>query len=904
MIEQIGDNEVYVRDYTSNFKIKEYIQDVLLPKYFPGIPVGKLNLGLSGMVGELIGQGVEDAFTTASLMMNEAFITKATLPRSIYANGAKFGLGGTFAIPSRCKFALQLSLDDVIRYSQLVPNTNIYRYCLDKDTRIYLSDNNGYRLDYDIYIDHQVVNGDRIFTVYYYSTDENSISKVTNRYLNYRITSINWLVIFVTMQQFSRKYSEFSITTNSVTTPTPLNITWSDQIAGFDLFYVSPSGKRTQMIKKVTDTIAEFIPFAWYRFKSDNLLELSFSSNPTYFSPEFNSTIESVIYTCNGASANFTDYNNKTGIPVSKTADTYEYNASTKMVALCYGSSVGGQDRGGYEQLREDIITAYQTANAITTENDLQRWLKKNVIGNSIYASEFTKKRDDPSGRLYAQFVALKNSNDELFPTNTLNIQVTSDEFDQVNSTNGVNSEFIIEAGHLWEYINEDSTTTVKMVKDSNGKPALISDISQPSSSGHIFVNPFFIKITKEPSYAEQYNCLLNHTSFPEEVNLDNTVFYQFQLTTLSIKRTLASGKSKYTIQIICVPAVDDDEITYISDLENPLADNNLRVVMIFKSKNHGETGYLEMKPVEFRKNNSILFEASFFLKSQLQSDDTLEIDTENTTGSTSLIMTGDNIGRIFIDATESNLNFITLVRSETVTDVLFNNPQYQTYQITNKFTNVYRDLNFFEPLGMMRSVINFEGENNNYTVSVSSIPFIKQSLALDEEQMLYFVSAFNSHYETIEPIQYLFDGDMFLDIKLFNSYGRSNNYYIGPPDDSDNLYDSTTKLSSVYVKIKFKMAVYDRSIYSITETNVKNEIKSFFNQLNKNLIKALHISNLIRRIENNISNVKYIRFLGFNDYDARKQSIFVKDENISSMNYVPEILCIDSNGIEISEEI
>lgn len=249
-------------------------------------------------------------------------------------------------------------------------------------------------------------------------------------------------------------------------------------------------------------------------------------------------------------------------------------------------------------------------------------------------------------------------------------------------------------------------------------------------------------------------------------------------------------------------------------------------------------------------------------------------------------------------------MNFITLVRSETVTDVLFNNPQYQTYQITNKFTNVYRDLNFFEPLGMMRSVINFEGENNNYTVSVSSIPFIKQSLALDEEQMLYFVSAFNSHYETIEPIQYLFDGDMFLDIKLFNSYGRSNNYYIGPPDDSDNLYDSTTKLSSVYVKIKFKMAVYDRSIYSITETNVKNEIKSFFNQLNKNLIKALHISNLIRRIENNISNVKYIRFLGFNDYDARKQSIFVKDENISSMNYVPEILCIDSNGIEISEEI
>lgn len=903
MIEQIGENEVYVRDYTSNFKIKEYIQDVLLPKYFPGIPVNKLNLGLSGMVGELIGQGVEDAYTTASLMMNEAFITKAILPRSIYANGAKFGLGGTFAKPSRCKFALQLSLDDVVKYSEQVPNTNTFRYCLDKDTKIFLDDDNPYTLDYDIFIDHQIINGERVFTVYYHADEENSISTQTVSYLNYRVTSINWLVIFVTLQQFSRKYVDFTIASEQLSPNRTLKMMWSGQIAGFDIFYTTPSGKKTQMIKKIAETNAEFIPFAWYKFIADNTIQLSFSTNPAYFIPEFNSTIEGIIYTCNGSEGNFTSYNNKNGIAVSKSSEKYEYNASTKMVALCYSASVGGQDRGDVEQLREDIITAYQTANAITTENDLKRWLKRNVVMNNIYASEFLKKRDDPSGRLYSQFVALKNSENELFPTNTLNIQVSSDEFDQINSDNGVNSEFIIEAGHLWEYIDENSVSTIKMIKNSEGKPALISDSSQPSSTNHVFVNPFFIKIIKEPSYIQQYNCLLNHTSFPEEINLNNNIFFQFQLTTLSIERTLSSGKSKYKIQCICVPAVED-ETTYISSLDNALADNDLRLVMIFKSKKYGETGYLEMKPVEFRKNNSILFETEFSLKSQLQSDDTLEIDLENSPGSISLISEGEHTGKIFIDSSETNLNFITLVNSNTVHDVLFNNPQYQFYEITNKFTNTYRDLNFFEPLGMMRSVINFEGENDNYTVTISSIPVIKQSLALDETQMLYFISAFNSHYETISPIQNLFDGDMFLDIKLFNSYGRSTNYYIGPPDDSDNLYDSTTKLSSVYVKVKFKMAVYDRSIYSITEANVRNEVKKFFNQLNQNSVKALHISNLIRRLENNISNIKYIRFLGFNEYDARKQSIFVKDENNSSLNYVPEILCIDTNGIEISEEI
>lgn len=903
MIEQIGDNKIYVRDYTSNFKVKEYIQKVLLPMYFPGIPLNKLNLGLSGMVGELIGQGVEDAFTTASLMMNEAFITKAILPRSIYANAAKFGLGGTFATPSRCKFALQLSIDDIIRYSEQVPNTNTYRYCLDKDTRIYLNDDFSYRLDYDIFIDYQIINGERVFTVYYNVTDENSIGYARNKYLNYRVTSIDWLVIFVTLQEFSRKYIDFSITDNLPIPISDLNFSWSGQIAGFDLFYIDPSGKRTQMIKKVLDTTAEFIPFAWYQFSSDNSIRLTFSSNPAYFIPEFNSSIEGVVYTCNGSNANFINYNNKNGIPVTKSSETYEYNASTKMVALCYGSSVGGINKGNYEQLREDVITAYQTANAITTENDLKRWLKKNIVDNNIYTSEFFKKRDDPSGRLYAQFIALKNSNDELFPTNTLTIQVTNDECDQVNSVDGNNTEFIIEAGHLWEYIDDDSVTTIKMVKNSEGKPALISDESQQYSEKHIFVNPFFIKIIKEPNYIEQYNCLLNHTSFPEEINLNNNTFFQFQLTTLSIKRTLNSGKAKYNVQCICVPAVDDDT-TYISSLDNALADNNLRLVLVFKSKKYGENGYIEMKPIELRKNNSVLFEAEFSLKSQLQLDDTIEIDLEKSIGATSLISEGNDAGKIFIDASETNLNFITLVSSDEVQDILFNNPQYQDYIITNKFTNVYRDINFFEPINMMRSNVIFDGENDNYTISVSSIPVIKQSLALSEESMLYFISAFNAHYERISPIQKLFDGDMFLDIKLFNSYGRSSNYYIGPPDDSDDLYSSIIKLNSVYIKIKLKMSVYDRSIYSITESNVKNEIKKFFNQINQNLTKSLHVSNLIRRIENNIANVKYIRFLGFNEYDARKQSIFIKNENISFENYVPEILCIDDKGIEISEEI
>ena len=942
MLEQIGDKEVYVRDYTSNFNIKEYIQDYLIPVAFPNIPINKLNLGLPGIVSDLIAQGIEDSFTTASLMMNEAFITKAILPRSIYASGAKFGIGGSYAVPSKCNFALEININDIVEFATKVPNTNIYRYIVDKDTTIYLDSKYSYRLDYDIYIDYQITNGEKIFSIYYNIDSNNNIGNVTNRYLNYRVTSIGWLVILVNLQEFMRKYVNFEITDNSVTTASDLSFSWSDQIAGFDLFYTAPNGKRTQMIKKVLDTGAEFEPFAWYRFINDQTIQLSFSSNPNYFSPEFNSSIEVIVYTTNGAAANFTAYNNKEALPVDKISDTYEYNGSTRMVALCYGSSVGGQNRESVEQLRSRIITAYQTAFAVTTENDLKRWYALNVNRSKVYSTEFQRKRDDPSGRLYSQFTALMNDDEEIFPTNTLNIQVESSEFDQIlNDSNEINSEFIIEAGHLWEYIDNETTTTVKMIKRSDGKPALISDKSLPSLSGHVFVNPFFIKIRKDSNYLSQYNCLLNETSFPEEININSNSIYQFQLATMQINRSLAN-KGKYTIRVTCAPAVEDELSNYIQSISinsneeninevldidvtgtedsdsieiissstevnevHSVAINNLRVILVFKSSAYGETGYIEMEPISINTSGSIIFEASFYLKSKIELDGTVEIDPELTEGVVSLIVNGEKASKIFIDSEETSFEFVTLMKTEDSQIPVFDNPQYTYYQLTNKFINTYRNLTLFKPMSMMRSNVEFSGENNNYSISATLIPFIKYTLALNEDQMLYFISAFNSHYDEIAPIHNFFDGDMFLDLKLFNSYGRSNNYYIGPPDDSDNLYDSDTKLDSVYVKVKFKMAVFDRSIYSATEIAVKKEIKKFFEALTKYVSsQSIHVSNLIRMIENNIANVRYIRFLGFNDYDARKQSIFIKENNSSIVDYVPEILCIDDDGIEISEEI
>lgn len=927
MIEQVGDT--IVQNYTSNVNVKEYIQEVLIPKAFPDIPMNKLNLGFTGVTAEYISQAIEDSYATATLMMNEAFITRAVLPESIYSEASLFNIGYTFAIPSKCNFAVQLWLPDIIKYATAVKNSNTKRYVLDKNTKIILG-NNAYKFDYDVIIDYQFIDGNKVFNIYYDMNETNSISSIKNKYINHQVTSIDWLVLFVELQEFDRKTDTAGITDNLVTTNSSITLRWTRQIAGIDLVYITPNGDRLPMklCNQYTKPIID--PFVWYKFINDQTIELLFSSNKGFFTPSFNSKVEYTIYTCNGKASNFDSYDRRTGLPVQKTGDRYSYNANTKMVALCYGGPVGGANKGDIEDLRNKVILAHNTANVLTTDRDLDLWFNTYAKRYDSRA-KFFKRRDDPTGTLFSGFISI-NDNTYVYPTNTLDIEVNQDQFDYINSdVNGVNQEFIIKPGHVWEYADKEiedeegnnrvviERNKLRMIDGLNG-PAMITDESLPgnaSSKPFLFINPFYIKIYRDPTVSMNYNTLINHTSWPENIPFNSDSFYQFQLASFSIERNMTKKYANmYKIQVICVPVVTSNlEIDYVAGVgdEYPKENNNLRMVMITKSALDGETGYMEMTPVEIRKKGaSYVFEADLYVYDNINSDMMIEVDMEKTEGIHSLIGHGLRKGKVFIDSAETNFNFCCMMKDYTSksNSILYGDEKYIGYTMTNRFSNAFRDLTLYKPMSMMRSVITFDGENENYTVKASLIPFLKYDVALDEDRMSYFVRAYGEQYTAMEPVLDQLGGNSFLDFKLMNTYGRSSNYYIGPQDGIENLHDSNILLDNVYVKIKLRLSVYDRSLYNQTVKNVINEIKLFFDSLNNGDRSDVHVSDLIYIIIQNIPNVRYVRFIGFNDYDANKQSIFVKFSDISELSEdqlqtrVPELISIDADSIEIIEEV
>ena len=919
MIEKIGSNDVIVQNYTNNFDVKEFIHNVLIPKAFPNIPMNKLNLGFTGVVSEMIGTAIEDAHATSALMLNESFITRSVLPNSIYSEAALFNLGYSFATPSKCSFALEIWLDDIITNSTVVQGTSTSRYVVDRNTKLILG-KSIYTLDYDIIIDWQVIDGKKVFNVYYDMTEINSMSPITNKYVKHQTTATGWLLLFFDLRCFTRKTDEASITDNLITTNSDIPITWSNQIAGIDVTYISPTGQRIPLTLKQQYTKPDVNPFAWYKYQDDNTILLSFTSNAGYWTPEFNSKIEWTVYTCGGSAANFDSYDRKAEVPVQKSGERYSYNADTRMTALCYSGSTGGTDRGNIEELRDQITLAYNTANVLTTDRDLQLWFDTNAKRHGTKA-KFFKRRDDPTGKLFSQFIAITQDN-YVYPTNSLSIEVKSNEFDYVNcSTNEAgfkfNDEFMIKPGHLWEY-KPGSLDTVQMIINADGKPALVTDESLPtinSDRKFIFTNPFFIKIHRDPTTSMNYNYLIDHTSWPEDVPIDTSCFYQFQLGTFHIERTLsATYNDMYHIEVVCVPVVTTDGTTYVENVgpETDRSKNNLRLVLVTRTGADGETGYIEMTPTELRDGGAILFTADIAVHDNIQSDMMLEVDTDKTPGMTSLISSeSPRAGKIYIDSNESSFHFIVLMKDGSApSTTLFDDPAFNGYAMTNRFCNNHRDLTLYKPMSMMRSTITFDGTTDNYTITATLIPFLKYDIALDESKMAYFIRAFDEQYAAVEPVLSRLDGNSYLDFKLYNSYGKSINYYIGPEDNNTPLKDSKILLDNVYVNIKLKIAVYDRSMYTQTVNDIVNYISQFFDSLNTGDTTDIHASDIIHIITDNIPNVKYVRFLGFNEYDANKQSIFVKYSDISELTEeqlatrVPEIIRVDSSSINITEEI
>lgn len=571
-------DELVLNNYSDDSQIKSYINNRLMPRVFKGIPLNVLNMGEFSIINEYMSQALENQAFTSSFYFNESFITKAMLPDSIYAEAAIFNLGYSYATPSACNMLLELRIDDIYKNAKLNANTGLYEFILDKDTIINLTDNgNEYSLDYDILIQYRNVQTSTstadipAWNCQYTNMDElNVVATNKDRYITYRVTS-KWLCLFIQVNEYKRtKYVVMNNTSNGIAT-TDKVITCTGHICGFDIKYVDSEGNGQWIphdhILPIHANVKDGDPYVHYVMDNPQTIRFMFQLDGSkYFTPKIGSSFEIYVYTCHGEAANFNNWDNEKSQP-RVIAKTNKYSNNANVLKACFvlaGGSQGGTNIGTVETTRRETIEAYNTVNVLSTDHDLDEWFKTFYFKNVLYPY-FFKRRDDPWGRIWSGYLALKDDDDYIYRTNTLHAHIPYEILYKNNDNTVTDNEIIIPPGWTWSYKDINERMTLVPITKVQSKKVETAKTLASFPDKFIFANPFGIRIQKDPFAIGYFNPWINqyltttNTGFvntnPTDKN-DQSVLYHATTVFSEIQRLYTSDYYKFTTYVL--PSIEN----------------------------------------------------------------------------------------------------------------------------------------------------------------------------------------------------------------------------------------------------------------------------------------------------------------------------------------------------------
>lgn len=888
MIIMAKDTVVVTTSYVDNFSIKDFAFTKLSPKYFDNVEnLSNLNIGSIGFTMEQISNFTEDAFNTGATLIKEAFPSRAQIPESIYSHSSIYQLSNQFANPSKCTFAIVLKEEDIIQYGTFY--NNYYKLSIDKDTTIQVEDK-FFVPDYDIIVKAQKYNDEYIYSAQYDTNVINSISSIKLPYIKARRMGNGQLILFVECRQYTREVHTENIIKNSKLNFPVITLAFSNQLAGFDVFYKTAGATEyTKLVSKISYTPPSKNPFCYYSITDDNKLELTFSTKDNYFQPAFNSELKVIIYTTNGEVGNFESYIGN-GVTVITTSERYVSNEHITIMAKVLTGSVNGTDKLDLEALQNLTVEAYSTSKSYTTENDIELYYNnyKYRYGNDI---KVFKRRDDVSTRLYSAFMIMKKDN-YIYPTNTLNIKSDTSKFDI-----SIDDDcFILRPGHIFTY-NEVSGETAGVVKDimAYDNPTIVDEFA--------FTNPYLIVARRKPNLVGFYLTVINQDAILDYTSINDQSFMQFISNKLTVTRNIAS-ESKYDVNTVVMPSTSLDKPFTINTnkdstkvLTKPeLEQNDLRVIMAFYDNNE-MIGYIELQPDDMGTDK-----INCKFSGEVLTDD--YITSNNKFRCLNAVKTGSAVSSdyIYVPMLDSVVMTYILYRDDASAENVFSkaDPSYKGYIITNVYNTQEDPITFIKPMNMVRSTVTYGRieNSNDLSVRLSDFPLIKYDLINDSEKFSYFIKTFIDQYTYLAESATSITNMMSIDVKFYNTYGKSKNYVAG---------DDDVVLDKVNLSIKFLIALIAGTNETDAFGEIRKYIKKYVETLNDSGGNEFFISNLTYDLKKNFPQVTHLKFLGINDYDTMVQSIRNNTSDLSKLSkedrrsYVPEFLVMNTENVKLT---
>ena len=891
-----------IRDYTTIGSVKDFITTEIAPNYFPEIDnVSKLNVGLFGMITDIISTGIFDSMQVTSRYITEIIPGKSQLPEFIYAQANNFGITDLFAKCASCDALIIIKEADVINNGTIVGEYS--DFYINSDAVFYI-DNIPFSLPYDIRIRSKMING-----VYnHYCTHRlnvnNSIVKFSSPFIRCVKTHIvnetdAYLALSVKLYQYIKVTREESIVTNNALNMPYVEVNYSNQLGNFEVFYKGPTdNKYTQLSKFLETTPAVSSPFAYYKLVDEGIYRISFSNDDRYFTPEYNSDLRIVTFETLGKKGNFNVYSGD---------NIYVESANDNVNIHCVmgTNSIGGDDAYTLDEVRRLTWEKQLTINSYTTDADLNAFFTLNY---ALYGTKalFIKTRDDFATRIFACYTRLKNDTN-IFPTNTLDADVMLDKID--TTYQNINT-YIIDAGSRFIYADEDTTS----------KCTIIGDNDDPPKDGIEYTNVAMISITTNPNTIAYYMNSIDKNILVEYTTLNDNALFQFIVKTLNFQRNAVNGEKRYKIAMTIVPAdltitseAVDESSTAAADSSDILIDEagtaedtqvkfDLKKIKTFLYIPWIELGahFLELKLDETSSTNN-----NFVFVGELQTDDMVNdtrIQLVNVPHTNNGVLSG------YRSVEMQNPNFKFLVFYNEDNDSVINTyeniiPGINGYTLCNEYTAAPDELYLAYPMSLIDSTVTFKEMDTDpgYKFFVKNIPLFSREFLLDNENMKEVLTRLNDYYVFLNQVMLDITANFSLSLRFFNTYGRASTFTIS------NGQGKSTPLNRTHCDIWLSIKFIDRINYYDALTRIKYTIKQYIESMgedNRTGINNISMSNLIKKLHDTYSSeIDYIIFNSINGYDSSYQYITMNYDLSATENnkLIPEYLTLSLDDIKIN---
>jgi rubrerythrin len=183
----------------------------------------------------------------------------------------------------------------------------------------------------------------------------------------------------------------------------------------------------------------------------------------------------------------------------------------------------------------------------------------------------------------------------------------------------------------------------------------------------------------------------------------------------------------------------------------------------------------------------------------------------------------------------------------------------------------------------------------SNFLFRLRNCPVVSANWIKDGTNEHYFIEHITDHYNEIDEVLAALEESFSIDMKYYNSYGKSKFYMVG-----NGSRTSLETLDSVNVTLSFGIALNFPASADVFVEDFRNFVQDYIEATNEMVGNGidLYILNLIAAAKSQFDEIIYMEYYGLNDYDYAAQRLIIMSDDeilqtVAPDSFVPEFLNI-----------